>query len=41
MQRLASVATGYIVNSSKVEQLQQVNEQLQQALSSAARPDQG
>jgi GAF domain-containing protein len=31
---LASVATGYIVNASKVEQLQQVNEQLQQALSS-------
>jgi GAF domain-containing protein len=31
---LADVATGYIVNASKVEQLEQLNEQLQQALSS-------
>ena len=31
---LADVATGYIVNASKVEQLEQLNGQLQQALSS-------
>ena len=31
---LADVATGYIVNALKVEQLEQLNGQLQQALSS-------